>query len=190
LEALRRFLEECPLRVYLERFPTTDGEARGWALLAKDPKALEADPAVSPWLQAHREHLEGMAFFLNWDGRRYRLRLDGVRRQGKEVHLYRLLPEDGEPDLGRRWTEWKALENLLSRDDVEAVHLWAWPWLSEPTPLRKTPYRKGEAVPRARAIGPRLEEALAGWEAGSFAPRPGNACYTCRFEDICRKEEG
>jgi hypothetical protein len=190
LEALRRFLEECPLRVYLERFPTTDGEARGWALLAKDPKALEADPAVSPWLQAHREHLEGMVFFPNWDGRRYRLRLDGVRRQGKEVHLYRLLPEDEEPDLGRRWTEWKALENLLSRDDVEAVHLWAWPWLSEPTPLRKAPYRKGEAVPRARAIGPRLEEALAGWEAGSFAPRPGNACYTCRFEDICRKEEG
>jgi len=188
LEALRRFLEECPLRVYLERFPTPDGEAKGWALLAKDPKALEADPAVSPWLQAHREHLEGMVFFLNWDGRRYRLRLDGVRRQGKAVHLYRLLPEDEEPDLGRRWTEWKALENLLSRDDVEAVHLWAWPWLSEPTPLRKTPYRKGEAVPRARAIGPRLEEALAGWEAGSFAPRPGNACYTCRFEDICRKE--
>ena len=189
LEALRRFLEECPMRVYLERFPTLDGEARGWALLARDPKALEADPVVSPWLQAHREHLEGMGFFRNWDGRRYRLRLDGVRRQGKEVHLYRLLPEDGEPDLGKRWTEWKALEALLARDEVEGVHLWAWPWLSEPIPLRKAPYRKGEAVPRARAIGPRLEEALAGWVAGPFAPRPGNHCHTCDFKDICRKEE-
>ncbi|WP_117237437.1 PD-(D/E)XK nuclease family protein [Thermus sediminis] len=195
LEVLRRFLEECPFRAYLERFTTLGEEgASGWPLLAKalaqDPEAeaLKADGNLGPWLLAHWERLREMKFYRSWGGRRYEMRLDGVRRVGKEVHLYRLLPQGKEADLGRRWTEWKALEALLARQDVEAVHLWVWPWLGDPFPYRKRPFRKGDRLGPLEAIAPRLEEAWALWQEGLFPPRPGGYCYRCRFKDVCRKE--
>ena len=105
------------------------------------------------------------------------------------LHLYRLLPRGAEPDLERRWTEWYALEALLQRGDVEAVHLWTWNWLDKPKPYRNRPFRQGEATHRLDRIRDRLEEALASWQKGVFPAKPGNHCYTCSFADICRKEE-
>ncbi|GAB5603444.1 hypothetical protein FJNA_19700 [Thermus sp. FJN-A] len=202
VEALRRLLE-CPFRVYLERFFPREAEedgALGWALLAREGERLRDHPEVGPWLERHRAHLEGMAWGVLWPGKRYRLRLDGVRREGKALHLYRLLPPGAGPEwdallprqgniLRRRWTEWLALQALLTREDVEAVHLWAWPWLGEPVPYRKRPFRPGDRLSLWEAIEPKLEEALSLWREGPFLARPGGHCHTCRHADICRKEE-
>ncbi len=188
LEVLRRF-QECPFRAYLERFALRGDGTVGWHLLPGAREALLQDGEVGPWLAAHGEHLEGMQFWVSWPGKRFRLRLDGVRREGRMLHLYRLLPRGAEPDLERRWTEWYALEALLQRGDVEAVHLWTWNWLDKPKPYRNRPFRQGEATHRLDRIRDRLEEALASWQKGVFPAKPGNHCYTCSFADICRKEE-
>lgn len=188
LEALRRFLE-CPFRAYLERFDLRRDGALGWHLLPGAREELLKDSEVGAWLAAHGEHLKDMRFWSPWPGRRFPLRLDGVRREGGVLHLYRLLPRGAESDLERRWTEWYALEALLQRDDVEAVHLWTWNWLDRPKPYRNKPFRKGEGIPRLVRIKPQVEEALAGWQRGVFPPRPGSHCYACSFADICRKEE-
>jgi len=195
LEGLRRLLEECPLRVYLGRFPTLEEDGTpGWSLLAKDPLRLAQDPRVASWYEAHQEHLKEMRFFVPWEREHYRLYLDGVRWEGDTVHIYRLLPAEARPDLGprKRWTEWKAIEELTQgrfKRKVEAVYLWFWPWLAEPSLYRTTPYRKGERPPALKEIDPLLQQALALWREGPFAPRPGNYCHTCHFQDICRKEE-
>jgi len=193
VEALRRYLE-CPFRAYLERYPLRDGEESPWRALPSpvDPGALEglfADGRVGPWLRAHGAHLQGLRLYVLWPGRRYRLRLDGVRWEGRAVHLYRLLGEGAEPDLSpkRRWTEWLALKALLQREDVEAVHLWAWPWLGRPRPVGKGVYRKGDALPALKEVEPLLEKALRSW--GAFPPRPGPHCHACGLADLCRKEE-
>ncbi len=203
VETLRR-LWECPFRTYMERFPL--GEAGfplgkpleeglwGWSLLAQGEEGLRGHPEVGPWLERHRAHLEGMRFFVLWEREGYRLRLDGVRREGKAVHLYRMLPAGAAPewDTRKRWTEWKAIEELLEgrfKPRVEEVHLWAWPWLGDPFPYRGRPFRKGDRLRPLEAIRPRLEEARALWQQGLFPPRPGNHCHRCDFKDICRKEE-
>ncbi|APD08844.1 PD-(D/E)XK nuclease family protein [Thermus brockianus] len=190
LEVLRRY-QECPFRAYAERFGLWDREeGAGWHLLPKELARLKEDPEVGPWLRAHQDHLEGMAFWRPWRGKRYALRLDGVRREGKTLHLYRLLPQGKSPDLDpkSRWTEWMALEALLQREDVDRVYLWTWTWLEAPRLQRQTPYRRDQSVPAAKEIHPHLEEALRGWEAGVFPPRPGPHCYTCSLGDVCRKE--
>jgi hypothetical protein len=194
VETLRRLLE-CPFRTYMERFPLREAEEDGyWSLLAREGEGLRDHPEVGPWLERHRAHLEGMRFFVIWERAGYRLRLDGVRREGKALHLYRLLPAGAEPewDARKRWTEWKALEELLEgsfKPRVEEVYLWAWPWLGEPVPYRKRPFRRGERPRPLEAIRPRLEEALALWQEGPFPPRPGSHCHPCPYQDVCRKEE-
>ncbi|GAA6755790.1 hypothetical protein Thermus77420_12660 [Thermus thalpophilus] len=191
LEALRRYLE-CPFRAYALRFNLQEEDgAPGWHLLPKELPRLKEDPQVGPWLSAHREHLEGMAFWVPWQGRRFVLRLDGVRREGKRVHLYRLLPPGKEPDLSpkTRWTEWYALKALLSRKDVEEVFLWVWPWLGAPKPHRKTPYRPKERLPLAEEVEEMAQAAYQAWEKGAFPPKPGPHCYHCHLADVCRKEE-
>ncbi|GGM97042.1 hypothetical protein GCM10007092_08380 [Thermus composti] len=185
LEALRRFLE-CPFRAYLERFPWR--EEGPWRRLAREGKALEADPQVGPWLRRHRDHLEGMRFYTPWPRERFLLLLDGVRWEGRVLHLYRLLPQGAAPDLERRWTEWYALGLLLRREDVEAVWLWSWPFLEDPRPYRAKPFRKGDPLPRLKEVREELKRALAGWKKGVFPPRPGSRCFACSFADICRKE--
>ncbi len=195
LETLRRLLE-CPFRAYMERFPLREEEDgfSGWSFLARGGEGLWNHPEVGPWLERHRAHLEGMRFFVLWEREGYRLRLDGVRREGEALHLYRLLPAGAEPewDARKRWTEWKALEELLDgrfKPRVEAVHLWAWPWLGEPVPYSRRPFRKGDRIGPLEAIKPRLEEALALWQGSPFAPKPGSHCHPCPYKDVCRKEE-
>ncbi|TBH17245.1 hypothetical protein [Thermus thermamylovorans] len=193
LEVLRRH-GECPFRAYLERFPLRpERGALGWHLFPERMAELARYPEVGPWLALHQEHLEGMVFWARWPGGRFALRLDGVRREegGRVVHLYRLLPSGGEPDLDprRRWTEWYALGALLQRKEVEEVRLWTWAFLGKPRPYRKHPYRKGEKPPQVEAVRLRLEEALLRWREGAFRPNPGYPCYACRLEDVCRKEE-
>ncbi|MDW8018343.1 MAG: hypothetical protein RMI36_11020 [Thermus sp.] len=191
LEALRR-LRECPFRAYAERFGLREGgEALGWHLFPEGKEALSRHPEVGPWLQAHGAHLEGMRFWVWWQGAHFPLRLDGVRREGGTIHLYRLLPRGAEPDLGpqRRWTEWYALGALLQRGDVEAVHLWVWPFLGTPRPYRPRPFRKGESIPALREVRDQAEKALALWQQGVFSPRPGPHCYACGLADVCRKED-
>lgn len=191
LEALRR-LRECPFRAYAERFGLREGgEALGWHLFPEGKEALSRHPEVGPWLQAHGAHLEGMRFWVWWQGAHFPLRLDGVRREGGTIHLYRLLPRGAEPDLGpqRRWTEWYALGALLQRGDVEAVHLWVWPFLGTPRPYRPRPFRKGESIPALREVRDQAEKALALWHQGVFSPRPGPHCYACGLADVCRKED-
>lgn len=185
---------ECPFRAYLERYPLRDGEESPWRALPSPVDlgalgGLFADGRVGPWLRAHGAHLQGLRLYVLWPGRRYRLRLDGVRWEGRAVHLYRLLGEGAEPDLSpkRRWTEWLALKALLQREDVEAVHLWAWPWLGRPRPVGKGVYRKGDALPALKEVEPLLEKALRSW--GAFPPRPGPHCHACGLADLCRKEE-
>ncbi|MCS7218370.1 MAG: hypothetical protein NZ846_05270 [Thermus sp.] len=191
LEALRR-LRECPFRAYAERFGLREGgEALGWHLFPEGKEALSRHPEVGPWLQAHGAHLEGMRFWVWWQGAHFPLRLDGVQREGGTIHLYRLLPRGAEPDLGpqRRWTEWYALGALLQRGDVEAVHLWVWPFLGTPRPYRPRPFRKGESIPALREVRDQAEKALALWQQGVFSPRPGPHCYACGLADVCRKED-
>ncbi|WP_241374103.1 hypothetical protein [Thermus arciformis] len=195
VEALRRLLE-CPFRVYLERFFPREAEedgALGWDALAREGNGLLDHPEVGPWLERHQAHLEGMRFFVVWERQGYRLCLDGVRREGKAVHLYRLLSAGAAPewDARKRWTEWKAMEELLEgrfTSKVEEVHLWAWPWLGEPVPYRKCPFRRGERLGPLEVIRPRLEEALALWREGVLSSRPGGHCHACTFQDVCRKE--
>ncbi len=195
VETLRRFWE-CPFRAYMERFPLRETKEEGlsWSLLAQGGDGLWDHPEVGPWLERYRAHLEGMHFFVLWEREGYRLRLDGVRREGSAVHLYRLLPAGTAPewDTRGRWTEWKAIEELLEgrfKPKVEEVHLWAWPWLGEPAPYRKGPFQKGRPGPW-KALRPSLERALALWQGGSFPPRPGSHCHSCPYPDVCRKEEG
>ncbi|GLV47741.1 hypothetical protein TJA_09080 [Thermus sp. LT1-2-5] len=191
LEALRHYLE-CPFRAYALRFDLQEGDgATGWHLLPKELERLREDPQVGPWLSAHGAHLEGMRFWVPWPGRRFALRLDGVRREGKTLHLYRLLPPGKEPDLSpkTRWTEWYALKVLLARGDVAEVRLWVWPWLGAPKPHRKTPYRPGDTLSPAQEVEERVEAAYQEWAKGVFPPRPGAHCYHCPLTDVCRKEE-
>ncbi|GAA5335589.1 MULTISPECIES: PD-(D/E)XK nuclease family protein [Thermus] len=191
LEVLRRY-RECPFRAYAERFGFSDGEqeALGWHLLPRELARLKEDPEVGPWLAKHQDHLEGMEFWKLWRGKRYALRLDGVRREGKTLHLYRLLPQGKDPDLNPRdrWTEWMALEALLRREDVDRVYLWTWAWLERPRPWRKAPFDRKSLLPQAQEVRSRVEEALQGWEAGVFDPKPGAHCHTCQLGDVCRKE--
>ncbi|MBW6395012.1 MAG: hypothetical protein ABWJ63_00515 [Thermus sp.] len=193
LEVLRRH-GECPFRTYLERFPLRpeDG-ALGWHLFPERVDELSQHPEVGPWLALHQEHLEGMVFWARWPGGRFALRLDGVRREagGRVVHLYRLLPPGGDPDLSprRRWTEWYALGAFLQRKEVEEVHLWTWAFLGEPRPYRKNPYRKRDRPPQLEEVRALVKEALPRWGKGGFSPRPGYHCYACGLADICRKEE-
>ncbi|WP_234553748.1 hypothetical protein [Thermus caliditerrae] len=193
LEVLRRH-GECPFRTYLERFPlrAEDG-ALGWHLLPEGWDRLLADPQVGPWLKAHEDLLQAMSFWVRWPGKRFVLRLDGLRREeeGKVVHIYRLLPAGQDPDLspGKRWSEWYAVGAFLQRPEVEGVYLWTWNWLDEPRPYRDRPFRKGERLRPLEAIRPRVEVALSEWQGGAFHPKPGSHCWACGLEDICRKEE-
>lgn len=193
LEVLRRH-GECPFRAYLERFPlrAEDG-ALGWHLLPEGWDRLLADPRVGPWLKAHEDLLQAMSFWVRWPGKRFALRLDGVRREegGRVVHLYRLLPPGKDPDLGprHRWTEWYALWAFLQREEVREVYLWTWAFLGEPRPYRKNPYRRGERLPQVEEVRPQVDEALRRWGMGGFSPRPGPHCFTCGLQDLCRKED-
>ncbi|GAA5338048.1 PD-(D/E)XK nuclease family protein [Thermus antranikianii] len=189
LEVLRRF-RECPFRAYVERFglKVRDG-ALGWHLLPAELERLLAHPEVGLWLEAHRAHWEGMRFWFSLPGKPP-LRLDGVRREGNVVHLYRLLPQDGEPDLDpqKRWTEWYALGVLVNRKDVAEVRLWIWPWMGRPS----LQYRQSSDKELPKAVGEvrkRAREAYQLWRQGAFPPKPGPYCHTCGLEDLCRKEE-
>ena len=189
LEVLRRF-RECPFRAYVERFDLKgrDG-ALGWHLLPTELGEVLAHPEVGPWLEAHRAHWEGMRFWSTLPGKPP-LRLDGVRREGETLHLYRLLPQGAEADLGpqRRWTEWYALGVLLGRKDVAEVRLWVWPWMGKPSLLRRqTPGTLPKPVEEVRQ---QANEAYRLWLKGAFPPKPGSHCYACGLEDLCRKEEG
>ncbi|ULR41162.1 hypothetical protein [Thermus sp. NEB1569] len=189
LEVLRRH-GECPFRTYLERFPLRleDG-ALGWHLLPEERERLLRDPEVGPWLEAYREHWQTMQFWRLWERKPLNLRLDGVRREGDIIHLYRLLPQGGEPDLGprKRWTEWYALGVLVERRDIHEVHLWTWPWMGRPTLYRR---QRSAQLPKAvEEVRRQVEEAYSLWQQGAFRPTPGNHCYACGLADICRKEE-
>ncbi|RTH20379.1 hypothetical protein CSW41_02510 [Thermus scotoductus] len=189
LEVLRRH-GECPFRTYLERFPLRleDG-ALGWHLLPEERERLLRDPEVGPWLEAYREHWQTMQFWKLWERKPLNLRLDGVRREGDIIHLYRLLPQGGEPDLGprKRWTEWYALGVLVERRDIREVHLWTWPWMGRPTLYRR---QRSAQLPKAvEEVRRQVEEAYSLWQQGAFRPTPGNHCYACGLADICRKEE-
>ncbi|RTG96406.1 hypothetical protein CSW15_04770, partial [Thermus scotoductus] len=189
LEVLRRH-GECPFRTYLERFPLRleDG-ALGWHLLPEERERLLRDPEVGPWLEAYREHWQTMQFWKLWERKPLNLRLDGVRREGDIIHLYRLLPQGGEPDLGprKRWTEWYALGVLVERRDIREVHLWTWPWMGRPTLRRR---QRSAQLPKAvEEVRRQVEEAYSLWQQGAFRPTPGNHCYACGLADICRKEE-
>ncbi|RTI54267.1 hypothetical protein CSW14_07610, partial [Thermus scotoductus] len=189
LEVLRRH-GECPFRTYLERFPLRleDG-ALGWHLLPEERERLLRDPEVGPWLEAYREHWQTMQFWKLWERKPLNLRLDGVRREGDIIHLYRLLPQGGEPDLGprKRWTEWYALGVLVERRDIREVHLWTWPWMGRPTLLH---HQRSKELPKVvEEVKKQAEEAYHQWRQGSFSLKPGSHCYTCGLEDLCRKEE-
>lgn len=188
LEVLRRF-RECPFRAYVERFDLgrRDG-ALGWHLLPEELGRLRAHPEVGPWLEAHQEHWKEMRFWSTLPGKPS-LRLDGVRREGKTIHLYRLLPQGAETRLDprKRWTEWYALRVLLGRKDVAEVRLWAWPWMGKPS---SPPDFRFVEVPRiAEEVREQVAEAYRLWREGAFPPKPGFHCHTCGLKDLCRKEE-
>ncbi|AFV75430.1 hypothetical protein Theos_0355 [Thermus oshimai JL-2] len=190
---LLKGLKDCPFRAYLLHLGLgqRDG-ALGWHLLPRELEPLLAHPEVGPWLERHRGLWEALRFWEYWrvqDG--LILRLDAVRREGKRVRLYRLLPPGEarlEPD---RWTEWYAVGSLLA-SGVEEVEVWLWPWLGEPR-LYAKPFRKGPdgRVPnQAREARQEALKAYREWLAQPLLPRPGSACFGCAFGDVCRKEAG
>ncbi|MFN4231490.1 hypothetical protein [Thermus sp.] len=189
VEVLRRFLE-CPFRAYMERWSLRPRDGGlGWHLLPEEQERLLRHPQVGPWLEAYREHWQTMQFWKLWQRKSLNLRLDGVRREGNVIHLYRLLPQGGEPDLGprKRWTEWYALGVLMGHRDIREVHLWTWPWMGKPNlHLRQRSASLPKAVEEVRR---QVEQAYGLWQQGSFRPAPGNHCYACDLEDLCRKEE-
>ncbi|RDI95535.1 ATP-dependent nuclease subunit B [Meiothermus sp. QL-1] len=200
VEDLRRY-QECPMRYWAGLF--LPEEPPWWQILRRElrrirgkllPARLEAlsqqFPQARDWMEQHAGLLGSLelGFSLAVDG--LEVRLDGVRRQGKEAHIYCFLApdtskEEAQRRMRERWSErWMAghlLEKYKGR--IQQAHLWAWPVLGEAWLLDSI-----ERVDKSlRNLHRTVQETHQRYAAGVVEPNPGFICRDCKAKDICRE---